>query len=107
MLLNSEYYVLKQINKNPNEFNVVKLCPKLDKNKTFLTLISLQEKGFLKNVSRSIDCSVCSYEITLQGTNYIEYERKEILSILAKSFVLPVIVSVITTIITLAIKGLL
>lgn len=107
MLLDIQLHILKRINKNPTEFNVPNITTDYSSEEVVKAMYDLQDRGFVKDVAHSVDNSYCSFSLTINGIRYKEFVRKEILLSLANGFVLPIIVSIIVTLITLSLKGLL
>ena len=98
MLLKIERKVLSIISKQPDEATIeIDKFGKYSGSDIHAALLSLKQKGYLESTDCSIDYSTFTYELTLQGRFYKEYLVREFLS----NIVIPILVSVITTLITL------
>ncbi len=102
MLLRIEKKILKVLSKRPSEIEVcVDKFPKYDRDDIYRALLSLQEKEYVSNVTTVIDRSLFQYELTTKGQFYREQHFKEFLS----NIIIPAVVSVVTTLITMYITG--
>lgn len=65
----------------------------------------LYDQGYI--LPRSDECgNVCEYSLTQQGRHFEEFQKIERLEFLKKSIFCPIVVSMLTTLITLWIKSL-
>lgn len=93
MLLDIKSHILKRLNQNPCVYEIPLITTKYPKHEVVKAMLELEQDGYLTKVSPSADYSYCYYDITVKGIYHSEYSRKNILSLLVKSFILPVIVS--------------
>lgn len=101
-LSNLQRKLLKYIVKNPNVlFDQIKKHFRISHDDLLDNLTILRNLGYLEQ-----DCNFRGFVYpTTNGKNYFEFETKNSFEIVIKSVVCPIIVSFITTLITLWLKG--
>ena len=98
MLFRSENKLLKVMNNNRDSSSIrLADIDKIDKNEFVVALYGLEEKGFIKNPSVSADRSLCTYELTIKGYSYIEYNARMLIAMLLKDVLLPLAIAILTS----------
>lgn len=102
MLQKIERKILTIISKNPSEFSIgIEQLKPYSGNDVRIAMESLKEKRYFKETSASINLSNFTYELTTQGRFYKEYRFQCFI----KNIFIPIIVSIITTLITTFLCG--
>lgn len=103
MLLKIERIILRKLAKQPHDFKIDSSAfPKYSGLEINRAMISLEGKGYLKMLSATMEYAVFSYELTTKGRYYREYARKSFV----KNILIPFVVALLTTIVTLYLEKL-
>lgn len=101
MLLKIERKILNKLCKN-NSNDISANTFKYPKEAVYQAMKDLETKGYIHTVSTSEDWSVFTYVLNTKGRYYREY----IFRMLLRNILIPIFVSIITTLLTLAIQDL-
>lgn len=102
MLLKIERKILLKLSEQPHEHQIsAKEFNKYSSSDVFQAMKNLKDKGYLDLCDATTDYEMFSYVLSTQGRFYKEYLFRTFLS----DIVIPIIVSVVTTLVTLFITG--
>lgn len=99
MLLKIERTILRELCRKKHQNQVSADCfKKYSREDIHQAMLDLKEKGYLNLVSASMDYSNFSYVLSTKGKYYREY----LFRIFLRNIIIPIIVSILTTLLTLS-----